>query len=166
MVSHAHDVRPSWDNVWLAIAHAMAQRSRCVRSAVGCIIVTPSQRIVASGYNGPPAGFEVPTEMCDGWCPRATEGGKAAFYDNCVSSHAEMNALVTGNRPDYEGGTLYVTRVPCFTCAKVIANSGVARVVCLIADEDIDREPEKSMEIMRASGLTVIWRTGVTLKDG
>lgn len=153
-------MRPDWDHVWSRMAHIIAERSRCVRSAVGCIVVTQSNAVVAVGYNGPPAKFisdeNCGTTTCDGWCPRATTGGGPAFYDDCVSSHAEMNALVRGARADFEGGTMYVTRAPCFTCAKVIANSGIARVVCRIAPEDAEREPERSIKMLAECGVTVI----------
>ena len=93
--------------------------------------------------------------MCDAWCPRVQTGGGAAFYDDCVSTHAEMNALVRGARADFEDGVMYVTRVPCFTCAKVIANSGVKRVVMQIAPEDEEREPWRSIQMLLSCGVEV-----------
>jgi deoxycytidylate deaminase len=61
-----------------------------------------------------------------------------------------------GDRSKYEGGTLYCTRVPCFTCAKIIANSGITRVVLRVAPEDIDREPDRSIAMLEDSGLLVV----------
>jgi len=148
-------IRWDWDTVWMAVANAMGKRSRCVRSQVGCVVVSHHNRVCSTGYNGPPAGLDVVGD-CSEWCPRAKTGGAAAFYDDCRSSHAEMNALIMGDRSMYEGGTIYVTRVPCFTCAKVISNSGVHRVVCLIAPEDVDREPNRSLQEMRDAGLEVV----------
>lgn len=151
-------MRPSWDTVWLRMAHIIAERSRCVRSAVGCVIADSSNAVVSVGYNGPPANhYESnlqPGSKCDHWCQRAKTGGSAAFYDDCVSSHAEMNALVRGF--DFTGCTMYVTRVPCFTCSKVIANSGVIRVVFPIAPEDREREPERSIRMLHDCGIDVV----------
>src|SRR5262245_48639918 len=114
------------------MADIVARRSRCVRSQVGCIIVTPDNRVAAASYNGPPAAMKV-RGMCDHWCPRGRSGdAPASDYDNCVSSHAEMNAIARADRSAYLGGVMYTTRVPCWDCAKVIANSGVHRVVCRI----------------------------------
>src|SRR5438046_2776076 len=105
----------------MGLAEVIAQRSRCVRSRVGCVIITPRNTVCAAGYNGPPAKWIYADEsMCDAWCPRVVTGGSAAYYDDCVASHAEMNCLVRANPGDYEDGTLYVTRVPCYTCAKTI----------------------------------------------
>lgn len=50
-------------------------------------------------------------------------------YDNCIACHAEVNALLYSDRAKVEGGTLYITDEPCTACRKVIANSGVRRVV-------------------------------------
>jgi dCMP deaminase len=50
-------------------------------------------------------------------------------YDNCIANHAEVNALLYADRSKVEGGTLYITAEPCTGCRKVIANSGVLRVV-------------------------------------
>lgn len=148
-------------------ARAIAGRSRCVRSAVGCVIVTPANAVVAVGYNGPPANYPVSsvrvidtdgawvTSMCNEWCPRVQTGGAPASYDDCVSSHAEMNALVRGARADFEGGKMYVTRVPCFTCAKVIANSGIAVVTYSPSIEDHDRQPERSLKMLTDSKVQV-----------
>jgi dCMP deaminase len=149
------NVRPTWDETWLRIALDVSRRSRCVRSQVGCVIVTSTNRVASISYNGPPRGLAL-TGMCDDWCPRAREGGAAAYYDNCVSSHAEPNGLGMSDRSVYEGGTMYVTRSPCYTCSKIIANSGLQRVVFPIAPEDAEREPMKSVTMMEASGLQVV----------
>jgi len=157
MVQQATLIRYTWDEVWMTMAHTIGQRSHCSRSQCGCVVVTPKNAVVAVGYNGPPAGwYYEQDERCDVWCPRARTGGAAAYYDDCVASHAEMNALIRGSRARFEGGTLYVTRMPCFTCAKSIANSGIARVVYRHNAEDADREPERSKEMLETSGLEVI----------
>jgi deoxycytidylate deaminase len=67
-----------------------------------------------------------------------------------------MNCLLQANARDIAGGTLYVTRMPCFTCAKVISNAGLFRVVYREDEADADREPERSRDMMWSSGLVVI----------
>jgi deoxycytidylate deaminase len=57
------------------------------------------------------------------------------------------------------GGTIYVTRVPCFMCAKMIANSGIARAVFPITEDDADRRPDNSITILKDSGVEVtLWK--------
>lgn len=149
------DTRPSWDAVWMGMADVIAQRSRCVRSQVGCVLVTKDNRVAAASYNGPPANVKL-KGMCDRWCPRARGDAPPSDYDNCVSAHAEMNAFVRSDRREYTGGTLYCTRVPCWDCAKVVANSGIARLVCRIENET---EPDRSLEMLRLSLIEVyVWR--------
>ena len=50
-------------------------------------------------------------------------------YDSCVAIHAEANAILYSSPEEREGATIYITGVPCFTCAKLIANSGITEVV-------------------------------------
>jgi deoxycytidylate deaminase len=47
----------------------------------------------------------------------------------CHSVHAEANALLSGERSTWQGGTMYITKHPCMECAKFIANSGIAYIV-------------------------------------
>ena len=154
--SHTMMLRWKWDAVWMGVADIIAKRSRCVRSQVGAVIVSKTNQVCATSYNGPPAGLEVGEDDCSHWCPRALGEGGPAYYDDCHASHAEVNGLIMGDRSKYEGGTLYCTRVPCYTCAKIIANSGVSRVVLRVASEDAEREPDRSIAMLQDSGLEVI----------
>jgi dCMP deaminase len=107
----------------------MALRSGCTRSQVGAVIVNEKNRIIATGYNGPPANSEI---TCASGCPRAKDHGDgrttAGYGFDCVSIHAEANALLFCDRSTIEGGSLYVNAVPCPDCAKLIANSGLKHV--------------------------------------
>lgn len=118
--------RQSWDEYFLNLAAQAATRSNCSRRKVGAVIVR-DRHIRSTGYNGPPSGYG----HCDaGACPRALAEPREGFgYDNCVAIHAEANALLFADRGDRDGATLYTTAAPCFSCAKLIANSGVAEVV-------------------------------------
>ena len=48
--------------------------------------------------------------------------------------HAEANAMLNfrGIARELEGATMYVTQIPCNECAKLIAQSGIKKVVYLI----------------------------------
>ncbi|MBC7238857.1 MAG: cytidine deaminase, partial [Chloroflexi bacterium] len=50
----------------------------------------------------------------------------------CRGLHAEQNAIIQAalHGVSIEGGTIYVTHQPCITCAKMIINAGIVRVVC------------------------------------
>ena len=51
-----HYVRPSWDSYFMQIADAVATRSTCLRRHIGAVLVA-DKRILATGYNGVPAGI-------------------------------------------------------------------------------------------------------------
>jgi len=151
-------VRPSWDQTWLQVAHVVKLRSRCTRDQVGAVIVDPNQRIVATAYNGPPAGLVDPGGQCVDFCTRALRGpspDSLVNYNDCVSLHAEANALVVCDRSVRFGGTIYVTSGICFNCAKLVANSGLARVVVPHDLEHSYRSPNRSYEFLRECGLVV-----------
>ncbi len=51
--------------------------------------------------------------------------------DHCVRAvHAEANAIVQAARNGVRinGGTIYVTISPCWSCFKLIANGGIKRI--------------------------------------
>jgi dCMP deaminase len=112
--------RPSWDEYFMGITFQVAMRSTCDRARVGAIIVL-ERRILTTGYNGSPAGLQ----HCD-------EIGHLIVNGHCVRTlHAEQNAIIQAalHGVSVAGGTLYVTHQPCLTCAKMIINAGLRRVV-------------------------------------
>src|SRR5215510_684838 len=48
--------RPSWDQYFMTITQQVAERSTCTRAKVGAVIVR-DKNILATGYNGAPAGM-------------------------------------------------------------------------------------------------------------
>ncbi len=98
----------------------VSTRSTCLRAQVGAIIVN-NKRILTTGYNGAPKGLphclDAGCEIVDGHCVRAL--------------HAEQNAILQAALygVPLEGGTIYTTHQPCHTCAKMIINAGLVRVV-------------------------------------
>lgn len=150
--------RPQWDNVWMSVAETIATRSRCVRRQIGAVIVTPKNRPIAVGYNGPPALLLLGDDdsECDQWCARGRENSDTYAYNNCITVHAEANALLFADRRDYENGTIYVTSVPCWECGKMIANSGLGTVVTKLGPNDAHRLPSRTIEMLEAAGVTVV----------
>lgn len=87
---------------------------------MGALLVR-DRTIVATGYNGSVRGMphcdDVQCRMVDGHCSRTV--------------HAELNAIAQAarNGARVEGATAYVTALPCWSCAKVLFNVGIVRVV-------------------------------------
>lgn len=111
--------RPSRDATYLMIADIIGRRGTCGRAQVGCAI-TIENRIVSTGYNGPPTG----TPHCvDPHCDTSKTCTRAV--------HAEVNAIAFAAKHGIStnGGTLYCIYAPCRNCALLIAQSGIKRVV-------------------------------------
>jgi dCMP deaminase len=113
-------MRPTWDEYFLKIATAVAERSTCDRAHVGAVLVR-EKRILTTGFNGSPAGLE----HCD-------EAGHLLIDGHCVRTiHAEINAIIQAalHGVSTNGATCYVTHFPCINCTKSLINAGVERVV-------------------------------------
>ena len=156
--------RPTWDDTWMNVARVIAARSTCSRDQVGAVVVSASNRIIDTGYNGPPAGWQpIHSDGCTAWCPRAAQAqlshahGLVQDYSDCYSLHAEANALMFSDRRLREGGTIYVTSGTCSGCAKLVANSGLARAVYATADRDIShRDSARWYDFLQDCGLEVL----------
>lgn len=120
--------RPSWDEYFMAIAHVVATRSNCRRRQVAAVIVKDN-RIISTGYNGTPRGIK---NCNEGGCRRCnSDVSSGKNLDECLCSHAEENAITQAayHGISVKGATLYTTYSPCLMCAKMIINSGIAKVV-------------------------------------
>jgi dCMP deaminase len=120
------------DDYYMAIAQTVALRSNCVGRSVGAVVVR-GDRIVATGYNGTAGGL---TNCLDGGCTRCANRSlfpSGTAYDLCICVHAEANAIASAARHGIalEGGTLYTTDQPCFSCAKELIQVGIAQVFYL-----------------------------------
>jgi dCMP deaminase len=117
------------ENKWMMVAEYTAKIfSTCSRRQYAAYIIAKNGRIVGVGYNG-----SAPNDIhCNqGGCPRAIENTPhGSVYDNCISIHAEANALLWSDQVMRDGGTLIVNGPPCYGCAKLIAGSGIKTVVC------------------------------------
>ena len=112
---------PDWHTYFMELAHSIAKRSKLLASQHGAVIVNSGNRIIATGYNGAPAGF--PDDMID-WTPGMTGTGSD------WTIHAEENALLYAGQRASEGATMYVTGRPCPRCLLRIIQCGIIRVVC------------------------------------
>lgn len=125
-------MRPPWDAYFLTIATAVSARADCRRAQHGAIIVK-GHRIVATGYNGSAAGGG---SCLAGECPRGLKGPEHAGhergnhdYSDCISLHAEQNAIAYASRSDTEGAWIYITGPPCDMCSKLIRAAGITKVI-------------------------------------
>lgn len=154
--------RQTWEETWARVAKDVSGRSRCSRAKIGAVIVSAEERVVATGYNGPPAHWE-PVGVnvgddCITFCARGQGVPTPVGYDDCPSNHAEINALMHCSRGERRGGTIYVTGSVCYACAKAIANSGLKRVCLVNVDPEADahRHPERTLALFGDCGMDVV----------
>lgn len=122
--------RPSWDEYFLNMVNMIGARSTCNRGHVGCIIVK-DKRIISTGYAGSPAGLPHCDEVGHEMHTVIHENGQESRH--CIrTTHAEQNAICQAARfgVSLKNATLYTNMTPCYTCAKMIINAGIIRVVC------------------------------------
>ena len=122
------DTRPSWDDYFMHITRQVATRSTCLRRQVGAILVL-DKRIIATGYNGGPAGL---AHCLDIGCLREQLGiPSGQQHELCRGIHAEQNAIIQAARYGLPiaGSVLYCTTQPCAQCAKMLINAGVTEIV-------------------------------------
>ena len=113
----------------MQIALLVAQRSTCLRRHVGALLVS-NRRILATGYNGAPQGLQHCEEL--GGCLREQRGiPSGERQELCRALHAEQNAVIQAavHGVGLQGVTCYSTSQPCVTCAKLLINANVKRIV-------------------------------------
>lgn len=134
--------RVGWHEYFMNIARQAATRSTCSRKHVGAVIVR-DKTILSTGYNGSIRGM-----------PHCDEVGHDMENDHCVATiHAEANAIIQAakNGVRIEDGELYTTASPCWSCFKLIANSGIRRIYFGEFYRD-----EKSIRIAAQLGIELI----------
>jgi dCMP deaminase len=120
--------RLSWDQYFMTITRQVAERSTCMRAKVGAVIVR-DKSILATGYNGAPAGMPHCTEVgCLVYQSRTPNG---ETEENCFRTiHAEMNAIAQAakNGSSIKEASIYITHTPCIHCLKVLVNTGIKNI--------------------------------------
>lgn len=144
------DKRPSWDEYFMEIVETVKTRSTCLRRHVGAIIVR-EKHILATGYNGAPAGCKHCLEV--GCIREQMNIPSGQRHELCRASHAEQNAIVQAARHgvSIDGATIYVTAQPCVICTKLIINAGITTVIY-----KGDYPDELSLALLEESGVKVV----------
>ena len=139
------------ENYYLDIAETVLERSTCRQVRSGAIIVR-NDEIVSTGYNGAPRGRANCVDM--GYCSReAMKVPRGERYELCRSVHAEANAIISAQRRDMVGATIYLVgrdarsgellhdATSCPMCRRMIINAGIDEVVIRWTEEEFDIVP-------------------------
>jgi len=126
----AEYVRPTWDEYFMEVARTIAKRATCDRGRSGCVIARDRQLLV-TGYVGSPVGLPHCDEV--GHLMKKVIHDDDSISQHCMRTvHAEQNAICQAAKlgVSLDGATVYCKMTPCRTCAMLIINCGIKRVVC------------------------------------
>lgn len=103
---------------FMNIAYEASTLSKSKRLQVGAVIVNKDMRIIATGYNGLPSGYE----------PDVLEDDNGNTKPEVI--HAEVNAILSCAKYGIscKDCMLFVTHSPCESCASLIIQSGITHV--------------------------------------
>jgi len=141
--------RPDSDEYFLKIASVVAERSTCRRHHIGAVAVK-NKHILATGYNGAPAGFKDCLEL--GCLRDELHIPSGTRQEICRGIHAEQNVIIQASLHgvSLEGSTIYATHTPCVLCAKMLVNARIKRYVSFGRYDDnafIDLFKEAGIEL-------------------
>tara|TARA_Y100000034_G_scaffold134217_1_gene201992 strand:- start:45 stop:1127 length:1083 start_codon:yes stop_codon:yes gene_type:complete len=142
-------VRPTWDEYFMSIADITGSRGTCDRGRAGCVIVR-DKHILVGGYAGSPKGLPHCDEV--GHLMKTVTHEDGSESRHCLrTAHAEQNAICQAAKLGIaiEGSTIYTRMTPCATCAKMIINVGIKRVVC----EKIYHAGSESVRLFEDAGI-------------
>lgn len=106
-----------WEKRFMDLAHNVAQWSKDLSTKVGAVAVSKHNSVMETGFNGIARGVQDLPERLE----------RPAKY--IWTAHAEENLVTHAARRHLEGSTVYVTHLCCSTCARMLINAGVAKIV-------------------------------------
>ena len=143
--------RVSKRNYYLDIAQTVLERATCLRRVYGAIIVK-NDEIISTGYNGAPRGRKNCVDL--GYCTREQlKVPRGERYELCRSVHAEANAIISAQRRDMVGASIYLVgrdarsgellhdATSCPRCRRMIINAGLDEVVIRRTETEFDIVP-------------------------
>lgn len=156
-------MRKDWDTYFLDIAFMASTRARCPRRRVGAVLVK-DKKLLGSAYNGAPMGSP---DCAEAGCMISEEidllsGG--VRKQRCIRTiHAEQNLLLFTDVHDRADATVYVTDQPCWTCANMLANSGIREIVYHRA---YPKDADRVVHLMQSLGIVLRHIEGYAPPEG
>ena len=143
----------NWDEYFMGIALLSSKRSKDPSTQVGACIVNPrNNHVISIGYNGFPSIPNVVNDEVFPWDKEASSQLDTKYMFVC---HAELNAVLNKNQHDVNGCTIYTTLFPCHDCAKLLIQSGIARVVFLSDSKAESASARASRKMLSLAGISL-----------
>lgn len=142
-----------WDDRWIDMAKEVSTWSKDPNKQVGSVIVSPDNRQATFGYNGLPRNID--TNKLDLIYKTPEEYRNAK---NSLTVHAEANA-VFNSVSDVAGWRLYVTKMPCSSCAVLLIQNQIQAVYCPTPDSDSSwyEDNLKAAMLFQIAGIKLIY---------
>lgn len=134
-----------WADYYMGFARHAATKSKD-STKVGAVLVGPDG-VRLTGYNGPPRGVRD--------IPQRFERPAKYLY----ASHAEANLIAFAAREGIRvaGCAVYVTHMPCASCARSLIQAGVSTVVYGNGMTSMPEEEFKAArEMFEEAGITLL----------
>ena len=92
------------------------------------MVIVKDKHILATGYNGAPAGIRHCEET--GCLRQQLNVPSGQRHELCRGLHAEQNAIIQAAvfGISTKGATLYCTTQPCIICSKMLINAGIIEI--------------------------------------
>jgi len=142
-----------WEEYFLSLAEAVAQKSKDPSRKVGCVITSSDHSVRSTGFNGFPRGIDE-TDRERWYRPQK--------YQYVV--HAEENAIINAAR---EGISLYgctatIQSPPCTKCAKALIQAGIVKIIvpCVHSfkgDERWEEDMHFAQGLLKEAHVEVKW---------
>lgn len=131
------------NKTFMDLARILGDNSKCCRAKVGAVLVRDN-RIVSTGYNGKPSGWD------DSTCSNECNGCKETI-------HAEINTIIFAakNGMSTKDCALYVTHSPCQSCCLAIIQAGIKVVFFEELYVSKSSDGEEGIEMLKAAGIKV-----------
>ena len=139
--------KPTWDEYAMGLMNSVAIRSEDPHTKVGAVILDKKGRIVGTGYNSLPRGLSQEDFPLT----------RPEKYNHII--HAELNAILFSESSRLDGATLYVSFLPCCSCAKSIVQVGISKVV--YGTEYISKDGNSGQDI----GLKMMQKAGIKVEQ-
>jgi len=138
------------DEYFLKIASVVAERATCRRHHIGAVAVR-DKHILATGYNGAPAGLKDCLEL--GCLRDELNIPSGERQEICRGIHAEQNVIIQASLHgvSLEGSTIYCTHTPCVLCAKMLVNARIERFISFSRYSD-----DTFTDMFREAGIEVV----------
>lgn len=142
----------NWADYYMGFARHAATKSKD-STKVGAVLVGPDGEVRLTGYNGPPRGVRD--------IPQRFERPAKYLY----ASHAEANLIAFAAREGIRvaGCVVYVTHMPCASCARSLIQAGVSTVVYGTGVTSMPEEEFKAArEMFEEAGIALLIMVSVS----